>query len=167
MALADTGLWEVSISFVDRNNNVRTTGFNLPGALEYDAAETSALAVVAAVNGISIAPITKWSMSRGQVDNAIDPSLADIAAQVEDKGVFTFKASNGQKSTFQIPAFDPSKVIFGTNTINRTDAAVITYINTMLNTALGAGNSPVTFLGADFTGVEGAPHKISKKNANG
>lgn len=167
MALTDVPLWKVTVSMMDKDKNLSSTSFNLPGALDYADAETSAVAIVDAIDAITIAPIRKWEMTRGRVDPLVIAGTAPPAAQVESKGVFSFEASNGQVSTFQIPGIDPDLVIIGTNTINTTSGLIVAYRNAMLNTLLGAGNSPVTAQGADYVRVTGVPHKHTVKNEKG
>jgi len=167
MAFVMDGDWVATVTFRDRDNNAATFQFRLPDTLDRDAGLASLTAVANAAAAISDAAVSDISLSQSWYNDAYNPATVAEASDVERKGVFQFRTASRAISTFQIPSILNTKVIDGTETINTTDAAVIAFQGAMLNTLLGAGNSPVTAYGEDYTAVHGAPYKRHRGSKRG
>lgn len=167
MAFVMDGDWVATITFTDRDTNKATMQFRLPSTLERDDALTSLTAIANAAAALSDAAVSDISLTQSWYNDAYNPATVAEASDVERKGVFQFRTASRNISTFQVPSILNTLVIDGTDTINSTAAAVSTFQNTMLNTTLGAGNSPVTNYGEDYTAVQGAPYKRHRGTRRG
>lgn len=161
------GDWVASITFVDRDKNKSTMRFRLPEALDRDAAQASLVAIATSAAALSDAAVSDITLTASWFNDAYNPATVAESSDVERKGVFQFSTANRNISTFELPSILNTLVIDGTETINTTAAAVSTFQNTMLNTALGAGNSPVTNYGEDYTATYGAPYKRHRGSKRG
>lgn len=167
MAFVQDGDWVGTITVADRDKDKGSMQVRLPDTLDRDAAFTSLTAIATALAAISDGVIVDLTLSQGWYNDAYNPATVPEASEVQRKGVFQFATASRGVSTYQVPSINNTKVIDGTSTINTTDAAVIAFQNVMLNTALGAGNSPVNNAGDDYTSVYGAPYKKHRESQKG
>jgi hypothetical protein len=142
MAITTSPYWNLSLTFKDLDTNTSQMQFLLPDTVVLDD-------VVAAIDGafgalvspLSDAVLVGYSLSRGGTDYAA-PDAAETS-DVERKGVFTFKADNGQVLRVSVPSIKNSLVINKTNIINTGDTAVAAFIAFITGGILGVGQ-PVT-----------------------
>lgn len=167
MALTPDNVWTCSASFVDRDLNGSSIAVFLPAALTFAQADTAFAEVRTAMAVLLDSVIQGWNMGKGAHDYALVVGSAPETSDVERKGVFQWRAANGALLKLELPSIKNTYVIDGTNTIDPTDLDVIAFVDTMINTTIGAGNSPVTYLGSDLVAGFGTPHKIHRKSKKG
>jgi hypothetical protein len=168
MALTLEPTWGVTVRFQDRDRNLSSTGFYLPSALAFEDAQTAALAIATAMAALSDGIIVSVGLSASLYDAVAATALAPETADVERKGVFQFVGANrGIRTKVEIPSIKNSLVVDGSNVLLVSDPAVTGFIATFLDTGLGAGNSPVSAAGSDFTASDGTPHKIHRGSGKG
>lgn len=168
MALTQQAFYDVSFSFVDRDRNRSNTSIRLLSSLNISAATTAAQAIGTRLAAISDAVLDVMNITLGFADPDIGFADAPETADVERKGVFVFTDATGtQKVTVQVPSIKNTLVVDGTNVINPADAAVIALVDAFINTALGAGNSPVTVAGVDLTKQLGTGKKTHRASSKG
>jgi hypothetical protein len=167
MAFTSDATWAVSGTFQDRDRNTATMSFRLPGALLFAAAEAAALVVLNAAAALSDAILYDYNLSRGAMDYSLLVALAPETADVERKGVFQARASNGQIVKFEVPSIKNTLVVDGSNVLLLSDADVTAFMAAIQDTGLGAGNSPVTNAGVDLVANHGTPHKIHRRSSKG
>lgn len=149
MALAQQPTYNVSLSLIDRDRNVSSMSVHIPTSSLIGAVETWVSGtLIPAVQGISDAVVKAWSISTSAVDDAA-VALAPEAADVERKGVFSFRAADGSAYVVNVPSILNTVVIDETNIIDKTDAAVIAFRDAMLNTS-GLLITPSTYLASDL-----------------
>lgn len=167
MAFTADTTWAANARFQDRDRNTATMSIRLPAALTYAAAETAALAVFNAAAALSDAILYDYHLGRGATDYDLLVALPPETSDVERKGVFSFRATNGQTIKLEVPSVLNSLVVDGSNILLVSDANVVAFVAAVLDTGLGAGNSPVTNAGVDLIASQGTPHKIHRKSAKG
>lgn len=168
MALASTPNWEVSVTVADRDKNLRTFGFNLPSALTFAAATAAAEAIITAAATLINGVVVRYGMLGGKYETSYPGTLPPEESDTERKGVFVFNTTVfGQHVKVELPSIDNAYVVDGSNIIDQADADVAAFVAAMIDTGLGAGNSPVSATGADITGLFGAPKKMHRKSGKG
>jgi len=168
MALTATPNWEVSATVADRDKNLRSISFNLPSALTFAAATTAAEAIITAAATLINGVIVRYGLLGGKYESTYPATLPPEGSDVERKGVFVFNTTVfGQHVKVELPSINNDYVVDGSNIIDQADADVAAFVDAMVDTGLGAGNSPVSATGADITGLFGAPKKIHRKSSKG
>ena len=168
MALSAIPFWQVTASIADRDTNVRTFSFNLPAALTLAAATTAAEAVITLAMVLINGTLVRYNLSTGKYETTYPATLPPEESDVERKGVFVFAtATFGQHVKIELPSFNNDYVVDKTNAIDPNDADVAAFIAAVIDTGLGAGNSPVSASGADVTGLFSAPQKIHRRSTKG
>jgi len=168
MALASTPNWEVSATVADRDKNLRSFSFNLPSALTFAAATTAAETVIAAAATLLNGVVVRYGLLGGKYETSYPATLPVEGSDVERKGVFVFNtAVFGQHVKIELPSINNTYVVDGSNIIDQADTDVAAFIAAVIDTGLGAGNSPVSSTGADITGIFGAPKKVHRKSSKG
>lgn len=164
MALVQQPTYNVTLALVDRDRNKSTMSVHIPtssliGAVEGWVSGT----LIPAVQGISNAVVSGWSISTAAVDDAA-VALAPEESDVERKGVFSFRASDGSSCLISVPSLLNTKVIDETNVINKTDAAVTAFIDAILDTS-GTLITPSSYLGSNIVMVDKAvkTHRGSRR----
>jgi len=149
MALIQEPTYSVTLSLVDRDRNVSTMSVHIPTTSLIGAVETWVTGtLIPAVQGITNAVVKAWSISTVAVDDAA-VALAAEASDVERKGVFSFRASDGSTSIISVPSILNTVVIDETNIINKADALVIAFRDAILNTS-GLLITASTYLASDL-----------------
>lgn len=149
MALVQQPTYNVTLSLVDRDRNVSTLSTHIPTTSLIGAVETWVSGtLIPAVQGITNAVVKAWSISTVAVDDTA-VALAPEASDVERKGVFSFRAADGSAYVVSVPSIDNTHVIDETNVINKADAAVVAFVDAMLNTS-GLLITPSTYLASDL-----------------
>lgn len=168
MALLPGLTWDVSISFKDKDNNLSGFGFYLPAALSADDAIAAATFIAQQADPLSNGVLVALSASKVLFDNVAFTSPAPVESDVERKGVFQFQtATRGVKTKVEIPSLDNQFVAAGSNVLKMDNALVLAFQAAMLNTGLGAANSPITVAGLDLVSAFGVPHKIHRGSSKG
>lgn len=167
MAMVTNAFWWVAASFKDRDDNYSSLSFKLPAALSDTEAVTAALVVINAADALSDAVLTGYTISRGSVDHVAIATGAPETSDVERKGVFVWRADNGQTVKIEVPSILNTLVVDGTNVIAPTDAAVLAFVNGVINTGIGAGNSPITNAGASLVALTEPGKKVHRKSSKG
>ena len=155
MALVQQPTYNVTLSLVDRDRNTSTMSVHIPTTSLIGAVETWVTGtLIPAVTGISNGVIKAWSISTQAVDDTA-VALATEAADVERKGVFSFRAADGSASVVAVPSILNTVVIDETNVIDKTDALVIAFRDALLNTS-GLLITASTYLASDLVTLEKA-----------
>ncbi len=155
MALVQQPTYNVTVNLVDRDRNIGGLSVHIPTSSLIGAVETWVTGtLIPAIQGISNAVVKSWSISTSAVDDAA-VALAVEAADVERKGVFSFRAADGSTSTVSIPSILNTVVIDETNIINKADAAVIAFRDAVLNTG-GLLITASTYLASDLVMLDKA-----------
>lgn len=154
----------VEFSFRDNDGARSTCEILVPGATTPANVITFANAVQPLVAALSDAVIVGMNVILGYYENAI-PVIP--SSDVENKGVFSFNAANGIRSSIAIPSILESVLQPNNKDINQADTAVSAFIDAM---TLGAGAvQPVNLSGSDLTSVRDAykqNRKSHKSNGN-
>jgi len=149
MALTLSPVYDISVTFVDRDRNTSTMTLHAPGGLGIFDVETDlTTTIIPAIAACSDALVKSWTITRSAVDD-LAASDAPEASDVERRGVFSFRAADGSSYTVGIPSFKNTMVIDRTNLINTGDAAVIAFVAAIVTG--GEDTAPTTYLGADIT----------------
>lgn len=167
MAVTQSPTYNVSISFIDRDKNRSNISFHVPvgdttvGAL---AADIEA-GLIPALQAISDAQINGWSIALTASERALISPPAE-SSDVERKGVFSFRASDGSVYTCQVPSIKNTLVIDETNIVNRADPLVGAFIDAITDPAVLQLGKPSTYLGADLVNFEKA-RKMHRGSSRG
>lgn len=167
MALTQDVVARVSVFFVDRDNNRGTTSvyYGSDNTVANIVAEVEGT-LIPALAGMSDAVVDGWAINFGADDPAVSSANAPETSDVERKGSFVFKATNGQILSAQIPSIKNTLVVDGTNVINPADALTIAYVAAM-TTAGVDGLLPTTNIGSDIASLENPGRKIHRKSTKG
>jgi len=131
-------LFKLTVDFVDNGGNKTSRSWRLRETVYADAL-TDAAAAVAAIDALSLATITSYTVSTEFVEPAF--ALPASGVQIEDTAALLMSLSSNplKTATLSIPA--PSSGIFvgttGTNAdvVDVADAALLTFINLFKDTA--------------------------------
>lgn len=150
-------------SFIDRDDNVRTTEVNLPGDTDIDVAQSFYISTGTLIEAMSDAVLVGALLTIPfDVDPA--PGVAAETSDVERKGVVTFQTSARTPAKYEIPSIRNTLVVDGTNILDANAAAVIAYIGLMVNGASGV--NPVSGAGLDLIRLHSA-RKIHRGSRRG
>ena len=166
MALTRNPTYCLTLSFIDRDKNRGSTEFFVDTAntvVEIIAALD--VTIIPAVQALSDAVITGWSINSAAVDLA--PATPAETSDVERKGIFPFQAANGASYTLQIPSIKNTLVIDGTNVIDLANAAVTTFVDMVVSDAILALVRPRSYLGSDIGRLYSTPTKKHRKSSKG
>lgn len=167
MALVEDPIVRASVTFQDRDKNTSNTSVlfptgntvaNIIAELEED--------LIPALVGASDAIVVGYSINFGATDYDNLALQAPETSDVERKGVFMFRAPNGQIGKMEVPSIKNTLVVDGTNVINMADPLAAA-VETAILTAGVDGLQPSTNTGAAYTAREGTPHKIHRKSRKG
>ena len=168
MALVLNSVWQASIGFLDRDKNISGMGFFLPASLAHADAYAAALAIATAADALSDATLLSINLSLGAYDSVAAAIPAPETSDVERKGSFSFATANRNlKTRVEVPSVMNSLVVDGSNVLDVNNVAVQAFMTTMINTGLGANNSPVTAGGESLTAIHGTPKKIHRGSSKG
>jgi hypothetical protein len=155
MALTQQPTYSVTLTLVDRDRNVSTMSVHIPTSSLIGAVESWVTGtLIPAVQGITNAVVQSLSISTSAVDDTA-VALASEAADVERKGVFSFRAADGSMSIIAVPSINNTVVIDETNIIDKSNAAVIAFRDAILNTS-GLLITASTYLASDLIMLEKA-----------
>lgn len=165
MALVQEPTYNVTLSLVDRDRNVSSMSVHIPITSLIGAVEAWVTAtLIPAVQGISNAVVKAWTINASAVDDTA-VSLAVEAADVERKGVFSFRATDGSSYVVSVPSILNTVVIDETQIINKADAAVVAFVNAILNTSAGL-IVPSTYLNSNIIMLDKAV-KVHRGSSRG
>lgn len=168
MALLNALVTTATIGFKDLDNNIGAFSFYLPGALESTDALAAATFIAQQAAPLSNGVLFTVTLSYTSFDSVAFNAAAPEGSDVERKGVFQFATDNRNLRTkLEIPSLNNIFVQNGTNAIKTDDPLVAAFIASMMNTGLGAANSPITNSGQDLTALYGTPHKIHRGSSKG
>lgn len=151
MAITASPVVNISISLIDRDRNTSTLRYHVPSGVALGALEGAVTdKLIPAIQGISDAVVTGYTISVGAEDP--DAVLAPETSDVERKGVFSFRAADGSTYTVSVPSIKNTLVIDETNKINKADALVTTFINSVLDPSFLELDAihPTTYLASDI-----------------
>lgn len=137
--------WKLNISFKDADNNPSSTSIHYPAVNPFADVDTAAGVAVGLFQALSDAVVTGYSVERVYAQDATAPIAPEIS-DVERKGYFSFRLDDSRLTSISVPSIKNSLVIDGTNKINRTDAAVLNFLNAVTGIAtdsVGVGVGPV------------------------
>lgn len=158
MALVQRPTYDVTLSLVDRDRNVSNLSVHIPTTSLIGAVETWVTGtLIPAVTALTNAVVKAYSISTSAVDDAA-VALAPEESDVERKGVFSFRAADGSAQLVSIPSLVNTVVIDETNVIDKADAAVIAFVNAILNTSAGL-ITPSSYLGSNIVLLDKAVKK--------
>lgn len=165
MAIVSDPTYSVTVGVRDRDNNYRTTSASYPSSntLANIIAEVEG-SLIPAVQGASDGVVVAYTISLGGFDYEA-PQAAETS-DVERKGVFQFRALNGQTMKVEIPSIKNTLVVDGTNVLNIADPLVLAVENAYLTAGLD-GLAAVTAIGSALASREGIPHKIHRRSSKG
>jgi hypothetical protein len=141
---------QISIIFTVRDNDGKssTAEVQIAGATLPAAAVTFATALRALLAPLLDGIITGQSVIIGAYEDAVG---VIPRSDVEDKGLFNFFTSTGQRSSIALPSIKESVLQANNQDIDGTNADVAAFVNAM---TLGlAGTQPAGAGGSDITGV--------------
>lgn len=166
MALTESDQWFTSVQFQDRDKNIGTMSFYIPGAQTYAQAYTLASNIATLALALSDAVLLSVQLSRAAYDPTVgSTTLPAETSDVERKGVFSFKGDSPITSTtVNIPSVNNIFVVDGSNIINPADPAVQAFI---LAITAGAGAGPVSIHGDDITRHVPPAKKVHRKSSKG
>lgn len=150
MAFVQRPVFGINFTFEDRDKNKSTVG------LYVDTSNTM-LELEAAIGGyyrpnlvaLSDATLVSYSVTTVWEETAV--ALAPETADVERKGVFSFRAANGAPFVMSVPSIRNSLIVDRSKIINATDADVAAFIANMLSSGPLAIARPRTYLGSDLS----------------
>jgi phospholipase/lecithinase/hemolysin len=150
MAITQNPYWTVNVSFQDRDMNKGSVQLYVAASvLVADLISSLGSTIIPAIQALSDATVTGWSISRTAQENA--PSLAAETSDVERKGVFTFRGANNRPVTMQVPSIKNTLVVDRTNQINTADPVVTAFTEMVTNGTILGLTRPVTVTGSDVT----------------
>ena len=157
MALTQSATYNVTITFVDRDKNKSNMTLHVPVGDTTVTALASDIesGLIPALQGISDASVQGWSIALNAIDRAplgLPPEVSDV----ERKGVFSFRATDGSTYTCQVPSIRNTLVIDETNIVNASDTFVAAFIAAVTDPAVLQLGKPSTYLGADLVTFEKA-----------
>jgi len=164
MAVTLSPVTNVTISLVDRDLNRSTIGFHVNAGVALGFIQDAITdTMIPAIEGISDAVVTGYTISSIADDPA--PALAAETSDVERKGVFSFGAANGSSYVIGVPSIKNTVVIDETNKIDKANAAVIAFVQMVLDPSILDLAHPVTYLGSDITSLGKAEkhHRSSRR----
>jgi hypothetical protein len=123
---------------------------------------TDANVMAAKVAAISDATLKSISVSWGAVE--FNPAQPVEAADVERKGVFTFRDTNGHTTITSVPSIKNTVVFDGTNVIDAANVDVAAFVLAMTGTTLAS--PPITLYGGDLVNLARA-RKNHRKSTKG
>lgn len=168
MALVNDPYWTAMVSFQDRDKNKSGFSFYLPSTLLYADAAAAATFIAQAADPISSGVLYSLSLTQTLYDAVAFATIAPEDSDVERKGVFQFAtAQRGIKTRIEVPSIMNQFVVDGSNVLNIADPLVAAFQAAILNTGLGANNSPITLGGVDITGPFGTPYKMHRGSSKG
>ena len=155
MSLDRRPVYGLNFTVQDRDKNNSTVGFfvdtvNTIAEIELAATTYYIPDLQALTDGV----VKSWSVTSIWEESAL--ALAPETSDVERKGVFSFRASNGAAFTMSIPSIKNTKVIDRSNIVNAADTDVAKFISDMLSSGLLALVRPRTYLGADLASFDKA-----------
>lgn len=157
----------INYTIVDKDNNASRVGFLFPSTMDNADILTAATELATRLDAISTGVLKGYSITTEYADDTLSFANAAEDSDIERKGFFSFETTNGFRTSFSVPSFDNLLVIDGTNTINTSNALVTAFIDSVINTSLGAGNSPVTARGEDIARIAAPPVKKHRGNEEG
>lgn len=146
MPLAPNSLpTEITIGVRDFNNEDSSSSVFFPAAGSILDLSANIALVEAVFANLTDGFIYGGGLSR-RYNQTDDPPAegAPVSSNVQRKGVFIFENSFGTYNTYRIPSIDRALVLPGSVQIDRSDPAVIAFVNLMTNPLNGiAGLRPV------------------------
>jgi len=131
MAIVSRG-WKFTVKLVDNGSNTAQRVYDLVAA-SAAAAATAATAIMAALNAVTDAVITGYTLGEVFQDDA-DPTLPASGVQVEDQALLILGLTGytTKTATISIPAPNPGIFVATSgpqaNVVDPADAAVLTYV---------------------------------------
>lgn len=155
MAFNRRPVWGLNFTMEDRDKNTSTLGFfvdSVNTVLEMETAVTTYY--LPDLQALTDAKIKSWGLTSVWENDST--ALAPETADVERKGVFSFRAANRAAFTISVPSILNTVVIDRSNIINPADTAVAKFVSDMLSSGLLALVRPRTYLGSDIASFEKA-----------
>lgn len=167
MAVTQSPTYDVTIGLVDRDKNQSRITFHVPVGDTTVTALASDIegGLIPALQGISDALVNSWAITLSAAENALISPPAETS-DVERKGVFSFRATDGATYTCSVPSIKNSLVIDETNIINRADPLVTAFISAITDPAVLQLGKPSTYLGTDLVNCEKA-RKMHRGSSRG
>jgi hypothetical protein len=121
------GPWSIDFRYKDADENSSTFTMYMQEAAAFADVETFAGLVRAAVEPLTDAVLTGYSITRNVFEDA--PADAPETSDVERKGYFLARLSDTRSTSISIPSIENSLVVNGTNVINRAAAQVVAFVD--------------------------------------
>jgi hypothetical protein len=152
----------IEFSFRDNDGARSTTEVLLPSGTTAAAAVTFAAAIRPLIQALSDAVIVGMNIILGYVENAI-PTIP--SSDVENKGVFTFNAANGIKSSISIPSILEAALQTNNRDIDQANTDVDDFVTAM--TAGLSGTVPCNLSASDLVTVRDAYKQNRRSHLSG
>lgn len=139
--------WKIDVTYMDREGNKSTVtmykGINIP----FVDVTTEAQAFVTAIGNLTDAVYVGHTVSQNFTEK--NPAQAPEVSDVERKGEFSFRLSDGRMLKISVPSIKGEFVVDGTNVIDRGAAAVLAFLTVIVAAATDrVGNDITQFLRA-------------------
>lgn len=165
MALTTDPTFNVTVGVRDRDNNYRTVSASYPSTNTIDNVTDEVTgSLIPAIQGATDGVVVGYTISLGAYDYAAPE--AGESSDVERKGVFGFRANNGQTMKIEIPSIKNTLVVDGTNVLDITDPLVLAVEAAYMTAGLD-GLAATTSIGGVLAAREGVPHKIHRRSSKG
>lgn len=120
------GAWSIDFRYRDADNNTSTFTIYANEAATFADVETFAGAMRAAVEPLTDAVLTGYSITRNVIEDA--PAAAPETSDVERKGYFLARLGDTRSTSVSIPSIDNALVVNGTNVIDLSNVAVAAFV---------------------------------------
>lgn len=154
MALVNLPTGQLKIDYTDASGSKGSTIFHFPYATLTAVVVTAADILSAALNALTDAAVDGYSITYAKTEDT--PATPSANSRVENKGVFTFRTSNGRTSRFSIPAI-VAAVLNASGSIDKTDALVIALVDAVVGGDLVFASAD----GSDLTALLQAYQRFS------
>lgn len=165
------GAFTVNITIRDAKGKYATTEFNFPASYDFQDITLFAAQAAGRINNLIRGVITGVSVSQVISDFTgitlrTDP---EPEADVEEGAKFQFKTAGGFYTSMRLPTFDEDLIIDGTKNVDLTNAAVDTFVDSMVTGApvvdLGGVLSPSDKHDNDILSLEFAKEEFQSSRS--
>lgn len=166
MALVEAPVKTINLTLQDRNNNKGTLTMYTPAVVVSEDVTTFITdTLIPNVEALSNATVIGWSIVQSARDDVTDNT--DLASDVERKLSISFATSDQSTMNLEVPSVRQSLVIKDTNVIDTGNAAVLAFINMILDTGLFDAYGMGNFRGASLVAVKSPPKQTHRHSNKG
>lgn len=166
------GAFTVTIAIKDAKGKSATTEFNFPSTFTFADIALFAAQAAGRINNIIRGKITGVTVSQAITDFTGITLRADAEpeADVEEGAKFQFKTEGGFYTSMRLPTFDEDLIIDGTRNVDLTNAAVDTFVDSMVTgapvVALGGVLEPSDKRDEDIVSLEFAKEEFQSSRSD-